>query len=236
MENSSRFFEISKEMVKYVYVEGTDYFFYQGLVELSDFVVHAAGTKGNDNSEVKGSSSSDVIRRVKDERKKGVNAFGIIDKDYNTEFDEYIYPIDFYCIENIALLNIEEFYELRRALEQLIEGNIGVYRLWLLELKLVRNADRRVETFEINKVRELSDNIKSYFESVINCVQTFMRYMNLKSLIVKYCDFHKQKYGKENQIKYKSNDLIGKLPESSLKYVFSDSTYLRFNADIEKIT
>ena len=217
---------------KYVYVEGNNTLFYKNLLELSTLTVYKVGDSEKSDSLYGGLSSSDIVRKVKEDRKSGLKSFGIVDNDFKTQFGAYIYPIDFYCIENVSLLMMGEFAQLRKAVKDLVTNDIKTYRIKKIDLEPIRNQEMRVERFTLNVLGEVHNDFKSYIETKIQCIDTYMRYMDLKLIVEKFSEFYKQKFGKKNQIKY-IEDLADKLPARSIAYIFSQPVYDRFTADIK---
>lgn len=220
-----KYLDISKEMVGiYIYVEGNNSIFYKHLREFEATALYSKDVIG-------GNSSSTIRKIVAEDRAKGLKAFGIVDKDYNSYFDEYVYPIDYYCIENIVLLKIGEFSSLKLDIENLINNDLDIFKLLKFDLEIKRGDDNRVLNYSIQTSKTIHCSYHPYLHSIIRCNDTFLKYKDFKSVVEKFLRFRKEKYGKSSKAKY-LEDLVDCIEDKSLASIVSTQTYSRFMSDI----
>jgi len=221
--NYEKYKNISREMLDVViYVEGNNIIFYKKLKELERYFIDT----DNKNSLPNGNCCSEIRRQVREDRKQGKKSYAILDRDYNdlNSFDNFIFPIDYYSLENVSLLFMEEFKPLENKIIDYVQEDFENRRFENLKLIIKRYDDKRVRDFEIDNNGKVHSDIENYISNVINSNNYLLRYKDLKMLITSFVSYNKQKNGKEANIKY-FDDLPERLPEKSIKYLFDDKTY-----------
>lgn len=197
-----------------IYVEGnSNKFFYQQLNELRDKFV--------DN----GGSCIQIKAKVESQS----NSYGIVDHDYQEINHEKLFPINFYSIENISLIFIEELYNLRESiLKNISENTLEVVRLYKFHLNICFDKEsKRVTNYNLVLTdQKHHDQYIEYITKNIISESTFMRYKDIKKIVERYVKFLKAKNGvKINHI----IDLAENLPSKSINEIFDKATLERFN-------
>lgn len=196
-----------------IYVEGrSNKVFYQQLIELNDKFV--------DN----GGSCIDINRKVDSEN----NSYGIVDHDYSEINHEKLFPINFYSLENISLIYIQELDDLRESIEKyIIENTLKTVSIHKADFKMYHDKTKRVKGYHIIlSSRKHHDQFNEYILNKIVCEKTFMRYKDIKKVVEQYIKFYKSKYSvKVHHI----IDLAEYLPSKSIKHIFDKPTLERLN-------
>lgn len=234
-QHLDNYWKSSREMLDIIiYVEGNNTFFYKNLIEFESYFVKGEENKDGSPELHGGLSSSGIISKVAQDRRKGRRSFGLVDNDYKTTFDEYIFPIDFYCLENLSLLKMDEFNLTRERIAGILQENLDVVKLKKIDFEYTRNDENRLEDFQIISTENVHNSFVEYIKERIVCGGSFLKYKDLKIIVEKYSKFHKEKYGKKQEIKY-IEDLADRLPSKSLKHVFNESTYDDFQRSISSL-
>lgn len=199
-----------------IYVEGkSNKIFYEQLRELENTFVQNGG------------SCIDIKKKVLSEK----NSFGIVDHDYENNFHEKLFPIDYYSIENISLIRMEEFNELRTSIQQHInQHNIESARIHKCTSNIIRDKDKRPINFKV-ELSAVKHHIQyeNYINSKIISANSFFKYKDIKIVVEKYIGFYKEK--NSEQINHVTN-LIESLTAASVTEIFDTSTLRRFNLSL----
>lgn len=234
-QHLDRYWKSSREMLDIIiYVEGNNTFFYKNLIEFESYFVKGEENKYDSPGLKGGLSSSAIISKVVQDREEGRRAFGLVDNDYKTIFDEYVFPIDFYCLENLSLLQMDEFKLTRERITEVLQENFDEVKLKKIDFDYTRNNEMRLEDFQIISTESVHDSVMEYIKEKIVCDSSFLKYKDLKIIVEKYSRFHKEKYGKKQEIKY-IEDLADRLPSKSLEHVFNEPTYIDFQRSISSL-
>ncbi|QWG44696.1 hypothetical protein EXW31_10505 [Bacillus mycoides] len=197
-----------------IFVEGcSNKIFYQQLNELKDKFIENGGN----------------CTQVKEKVESQNNYYGIVDHDYLEHSHEKLFPINFYSVENIALIYITELEDLRVSIHRYIEANeLEAIILHKPLLKIFSDEEsRRVTDFNIILTNQKHhDQYVEYITNNIVSEITFMKYKDLKKVVELYVKFYKLKNSEKiNHI----IDLAKYLPAKSIEEIFDETTLDRFN-------
>ena len=191
-----------------LYVEGkTSKSFYLQLIELKDdFLIKNGGSCG-------------VIQHLVESESY---SYGIVDKDYRNLDHPKLFPINFYSIENVSIIYIDQLNSFKELLKNFVDGN-GVINasIHIPYLKINYYPNKRVKDFTLSLTSKTHDTkFLPYIMKNIKCSESFLQYKDLKKVLELYMKYYKQMgYGKINYI----TDLANYLPSKSTKYLFVDS-------------
>ncbi len=188
-----------------LYVEGkSNKMFYLELDEIKDFfLIQNGGACGHIKTLVE---SED-------------NSFGIIDKDYRNLEHPKLFQINFYSVENISLIYIEDLINLKEILKEFfIEHGLADVSIHIPFLKINYHSNRRAKDFTLSLTPKTHDaQFISYIQQNIICGETFLKYKDLKKIVELYVKYLKLKgKGKLNYI----TDLADHLPSKSIEHIF----------------
>ncbi|MED3396729.1 MULTISPECIES: hypothetical protein [Bacillus cereus group] len=196
-----------------IFVEGrSNKIFYQQLNELKDKFIENGGN----------------CTQVKEKVESQNNYYGIVDHDYLEHSHEKLFPINFYSVENIALIYINELEDLRVSIRKYIETNeLKAIILHKPHLEIFFDKEsKRVKEFNIILTKQKHhDQYGKYITNNILSEITFMKYKDLKKVVELYVKFYKLKNGEKiNHI----FDLAKHLPAKSIEEIFDQTTLDRF--------
>lgn len=218
--NLNRYAQLAQDMLPknkpYVLVEGNNKFFYQDLEEFHDCFVKNGGNCEN------------IKKQIEDkltDRKK--NYIGIIDNDYFFHPSRTnIFVIDYYSIENVSLLNFEQFSTLKKELEKFYLSNsledIQTFKVVGGFGKFDKSSNG-VAPFKINFHSKYNASFESYTHQTITSLDSFFKYKDLKKTVENFANYYKNVKGKKNQINY-IHDLSKALPNPSTEHIFDTKT------------
>lgn len=202
---------------KVIYVEGNNKFFYQSFSEISKYLII-----GNFNC-------MDIIEMVK----LYDNAHGIVDLDFtmNCSIDR-IYPINYYSIENITLLYDYRYYDIVDKLNELINiYSIETVRQHKYVFQITRNEERYPSSFDIIlHSKKHHEQFSEYINTNIICKSSFLRFMDLKSIVEKSSRYLREK-GHLEKIDYIDN-LFEKIPRPKFEKLFGQENLIRISEDL----
>lgn len=191
-----------------LYVEGkTSKVFYLQLEEIKDFF---SIQNGGDCGRIK--------LLVESEK----NSFGIIDKDYRNLNHPKLFPINFYSIENIALIYIDSLNGFKNILKGFIEEH-GVLNasIHIPLFTINYHPNKRAKDFTLILTSDIHDTqFLSYIQENIICTETFLKYKDLKKMVELYVKYYKLLGN--GKIHYITN-LANYIPSKSINHIFLDS-------------
>lgn len=198
------------------YVEGErNKFFYQQFEELSTINLENGG------------SCPSIRAKVNSQK----DSYGIIDRDYLFHSNPKLFPIDYYSIENLSLIYMNRFEELKTNLIEFINLH-GLNKVKNHKISLTMNLNKtlyRITDFSLELSDTHDSQFSTYIESAITCNSSFIRYSSMKHIVEKYVKFHKSKYGfKINHI----NDLMENIPSKSIEVLFDSETERKLKVTI----
>ncbi|MFL0533161.1 hypothetical protein [Bacillus anthracis] len=214
--DKDRYYKIVKEVVNVptIYVEGEcNKIFYQQLIELEGMLIENGG------------SCIDIKQKILREE----NSFGIVDHDYEENFDEKLFPIDFYSLENVSLIHIKELEALKVSInEYLNRYNIERARVHKCKFVIIRNEEKRPINFNIELLDKKHHNqFERYINSRIISEDNFLQYKDIKLLVENYIRFYREYSGV--QLNYLT-DLTNSLKYASVTEIFDEITLRKFKA------
>ncbi|PEA78013.1 hypothetical protein CN676_12070 [Bacillus wiedmannii] len=196
-----------------IFVEGrSNKIFYQQLNELKDKIIENGGN----------------CTQIKEKVESQNNYYGIVDHDYLEHSHEKLFPINFYSVENIALIYINELEDLRLSIRKYVETNkLEAIILHKPCLKIIsEEGTKRVTGFNIilTSQKHHEQYVKYINNNIVSGI-TFMKYKDLKKVVELYVKFYKLKNGEKiNHI----IDLARHLPAKSIEEIFDETTLNRF--------